>query len=60
MLEALVFSARLRLPGDISKSAVRAYVDNVIEMVELEDGAGGRVMVRLRMARGCAMNPHEV
>ncbi|GIL42549.1 hypothetical protein Vafri_515 [Volvox africanus] len=37
VLEALMFSARLRLPRETPKAAVRAYVDNIIKMVELDD-----------------------
>ncbi|GIL82508.1 hypothetical protein Vretifemale_11338 [Volvox reticuliferus] len=37
VLEALMFSARLRLPRETPKAAVRAYVDSVIRMVELDD-----------------------
>ncbi len=31
-------SARLRLPAAVGRDALRAYVDNVLRMVELDDG----------------------
>ncbi|KAG2487630.1 hypothetical protein HYH03_013769 [Edaphochlamys debaryana] len=37
VLEALLFSARLRLPASVSRVALRAYVDSVVSMVELDD-----------------------
>ncbi|KAG2439064.1 hypothetical protein HYH02_006591 [Chlamydomonas schloesseri] len=37
VLEALMFSARLRLPASVSAAAARAYVDSVISIVELDD-----------------------
>ncbi|KAG2432130.1 hypothetical protein HXX76_009056 [Chlamydomonas incerta] len=37
VLEALMFSARLRLPSSVSAAAARAYVDSVISIVELDD-----------------------
>ena len=33
--EALLFSASLRLPGDLSKDKVKAFVDEIMEVVEL-------------------------
>ena len=35
VVEALLFSARLRINGDIDNETLRAYVDEVMELVEL-------------------------
>ncbi|GAX73712.1 hypothetical protein CEUSTIGMA_g1165.t1 [Chlamydomonas eustigma] len=37
VLEALVFSARLRLPNSTTKHEVQAYVDEVLELVDLTE-----------------------
>ncbi|KXZ56523.1 hypothetical protein GPECTOR_1g47 [Gonium pectorale] len=73
VLEALLFSARLRLPGSTSPAAVRAFVDSVVSMVELDDvqfslvglpGAGAGLNVdarkRLTLAVELVANPSVV
>lgn len=35
IVEALLFSARLRINGDIDKETLEAYVDEVMDLVEL-------------------------
>lgn len=37
IVEALMFSARLRLPSDTSQDKIRAYVDEVMELVDLTE-----------------------
>ena len=34
-MEALLFSAKLRINGDIDKDTLEAYVDEVMDLVEL-------------------------
>ena len=34
-MEALLFSARLRINGDIDRETLEAYVDEVMDLVEL-------------------------
>ena len=42
--EALVFSASLRINGDVDKDTIEAYVDEVMDLVELSSLRG--VVVR--------------
>ena len=35
VVEALLFSAKLRINGDIDKDTLEAYVDEVMDLVEL-------------------------
>jgi hypothetical protein len=40
VVEALLFSAKLRLNGDIDKDTTEAYVDEVMDLVELSNIRG--------------------
>ena len=43
VVEALMFSAKLRLNGDIDRETIEAYVDEVMDLVELTSIRGAIV-----------------
>lgn len=44
-MEALLFSAKLRINGDIDKDTLEAYVDEVMDLVELTAIRGAIVSI---------------
>lgn len=57
-MEALLFSAKLRINGDIDKDTLEAYVDEVMDLVELTAIRGAIVSILLSIL-STAHQPEE-